>query len=421
MNFKLKIQKCIAGILSGIVAMLMSCWAGGDVIVSEIRLDETEITLDVGEQHTLQAVVIPAFAVNSEVKWSSSDESVAGVNAYDHFCNIIAVGHGSATVKISSLDGNFSAVCEVTVLPMPVTVTTHQPVVLSATTVTLGGSISNAGSPAYTERGVCYGTSQNPTIDNAKAVASGAGEAGDFSVEVSGLTANVAYYARAYATTPFGTAYGNEVSFTPTERLPAVTTADANNTVNGKATLGGNIIDAGIPTYTECGVVYATTQDPTVADTKAVASGAGATGTFTVGVTGLTVGTTYYFRAYATNALGTVYGEERTFSTVAQAEVRFRKAQPWVYATQMGLWSQGGSLICYHNFGTSSGTSQYYSITPGNLVPQFYMDRNTVQYGAGWHTNYATTHNFQAGYRYTVALTASGDSFWLSVSSDGSY
>ena len=87
---------------------------------------------------------------------------------------------------------------------------------ISATTATLGGNITNAGTPAYTERGVVYATTQNPTTDHNKTAVSGTGT-GDFSAKVSGLTANTMYYVRAYAINEVGTAYGEQVNFTTSE------------------------------------------------------------------------------------------------------------------------------------------------------------------------------------------------------------
>ena len=83
---------------------------------------------------------------------------------------------------------------------------------ITATTATAGGNITDAGTPAYTVRGVCFATTASPTIDDSKAISEGGG-IGDFTVALTNLTPNTTYYARAYATNSNGTAYGNEVSF----------------------------------------------------------------------------------------------------------------------------------------------------------------------------------------------------------------
>ena len=81
------------------------------------------------------------------------------------------------------------------------------------------------------------------------------------------------------------------------------------------ATAGGIITISGTVTVVERGVCFSTDPEPTIEDPK-VASGSGP-GTFTCPLTGLTPGTAYYIRAYATKKNGvTKYGDEMTFSTL---------------------------------------------------------------------------------------------------------
>ncbi|MEQ8417203.1 MAG: MBG domain-containing protein, partial [Imperialibacter sp.] len=94
---------------------------------------------------------------------------------------------------------------------------------------------------------------------------------------------------------------------------PTVSSTAQTDLTSTSATLGGNVTANGGLTVTERGVVYATSAEPTIANTK-VEIGSG-TGTFSQSVTGLEVNTTYYFRAYAINSLGTSYGNELSFST----------------------------------------------------------------------------------------------------------
>jgi len=197
-----------------------------------------------------------------------------------------------------------------------VVLTTSNATNVTVTGATLGGNITNAGTPAYTERGVCWSTSQNPTVSNNKKVVSGTGT-GSFSTDVSGLTANTTYYVRAYAINSTGTAYGNQISFTTLQEpgtLPVLTTANASNVTATGATLGGNITNAGTPAYTERGVCWSTSQNPTVSSNKKVVSGTG-TGSFSTDVSGLSASTTYYVRAYAINSTGTAYGNQISFTT----------------------------------------------------------------------------------------------------------
>jgi hypothetical protein len=77
---------------------------------------------------------------------------------------------------------------------------------------------------------------------------------------------------------------------------------------------GGNvIIDGGSP-VTACGVCWSTTSNPTTADSKTT-DGSG-TGNFVSNLTELSVNTLYYIRAYATNSVGTSYGNQVSFTTL---------------------------------------------------------------------------------------------------------
>jgi hypothetical protein len=79
------------------------------------------------------------------------------------------------------------------------------------------------------------------------------------------------------------------------------------------AVMGGNITNEGGATVTGRGVCYSTSVNPTTSDNK-VEMGSGA-GAFSLPITGLTAGTTYYARAYGINSQGTTYGTPVTFTT----------------------------------------------------------------------------------------------------------
>ncbi|NJO90747.1 MAG: hypothetical protein HC831_18630, partial [Chloroflexia bacterium] len=78
-----------------------------------------------------------------------------------------------------------------------------------------GGNITNDGGQTIIARGVCWSTTENPTIDNDKTM-DGTGT-GVFSSQLTGLQASTNYYVRAYATTSLTTSYGEQRSFSTTE------------------------------------------------------------------------------------------------------------------------------------------------------------------------------------------------------------
>ena len=195
------------------------------------------------------------------------------------------------------------------------TVTTATISDITGNTATSGGNITNDGEATVTARGVCWSTTENPTTASSKT--SDGTSTGSFTSNLTNLTEGTAYYVRAYATNSVGTAYGNELSFTTTSvttvGLPTVTTATISDITGNTATSGGNITNDGEATVTARGVCWSTTENPTTASNKTV-DGLG-TGSFTSNLTNLTAGTTYYVRAYATNSMGTAYGNELSFTT----------------------------------------------------------------------------------------------------------
>ncbi len=86
--------------------------------------------------------------------------------------------------------------------------------------------------------------------------------------------------------------------------------------------ISGNVTDNGGETISARGVAWATTPNPTVSDNKTEEL----SNNFTSEITDLSPNTQYYFRVYATNSAGTVYGTERSFSTLSLA------GTTWVYS-----------------------------------------------------------------------------------------
>jgi uncharacterized protein (TIGR02145 family) len=177
---------------------------------------------------------------------------------------------------------------------------------ITQTTAKSGGNITDDGGAPVTARGVCWSTSQNPTISGSK-TEDGTGT-GNFTSSISGLEPNTKYYVRAYATNSKGTGYGSELSFTTLKEvsIPILSTTAITEITETTAKSGGNITDDGGATVTARGVCWSTSQNPTISGSK-TENGTGV-GNFTSNISGLEPNTTYYVRAYATNSKGTGYG-----------------------------------------------------------------------------------------------------------------
>jgi len=95
-----------------------------------------------------------------------------------------------------------------------------------------------------------------------------------------------------------------------------VTTQAASNINEISATCNGTITALGSPNPTAHGFCWSTNENPAIYNSSNYSLGArSTTGSFTYNLTGITPGTTYYVRAFATNTAGTVYGDQVSFST----------------------------------------------------------------------------------------------------------
>ena len=113
-------------------------------------------------------------------------------------------------------------------------VTTTPVTTIATTTATSGGNVTDDGGAEVTTRGVCWSTTQAPTLSDSHTTDSTG--TGNFTSSLTDLTPNTTYYLRAYATKIEGTSYGNEETFTT---IPCDTTG-IHTTDNGIFTLYPN-------------------------------------------------------------------------------------------------------------------------------------------------------------------------------------
>ena len=113
--------------------------------------------------------------------------------------------------------------------------TTSEVTNINSTTATCGGDITSDGGGTISARGVCWSTSQNPTIADNK-TSDGTGT-GSFTSSIQGLAPSTPYYARAYAINSAGTSYGNAQNFTTLAVQPG-TVVDVDGNVYHTVTIG---------------------------------------------------------------------------------------------------------------------------------------------------------------------------------------
>jgi uncharacterized protein (TIGR02145 family) len=183
---------------------------------------------------------------------------------------------------------------------------------VSYTTAISGGTVTSEGGAPVTARGVCWHTSENPTISDS--IAKGGIGSGPFSSSIRNLSSNTLYYLRAYAQNTGGTAYGNEISFTTSQFfVPTLTTKVLTIISNTTVFSGGDILDDNGAPITAMGVCWGPTPNPTIDLSNKTIDYENWYRSYGSIITDFLPDIRYYVRAYATNLAGTGYGNEKTF------------------------------------------------------------------------------------------------------------
>lgn len=304
-------------------------------------------------------------------------------------------------------------------LPTPPTlpmVTTANVSEITQTTALTGGTVTDDGGAEITDIGVCWSTSPDPTISSTK-TSNGKGT-GSFASSITGLTANTKYYVRAYATNSAGTSYGNEVTFNTNDiikapTVPALTTTEVTSITATSAVSGGFLTDEGGGTITGRGVCWGTTANPTISDSK-TNDDLVETDNFTSNLTDLAPNTTYYARAYATNAAGTGYGDQVSFIThqIEVATLTTRGVHSITYTTARSggiITSDGGENIteigiCWGTTVNPTTNDSKMSYFPTG-VADFYIVINSLQTSTKYYVRAYAINSLGIGYGNELNFT----------------
>jgi len=234
------------------------------------------------------------------------------------YISIPSAGFIITSLSASKYEG-MSVRCIRDVEPEMPTVSTLPATSIASITAAGGGIVHADGFTPVTARGVVWSTTENPTLQNNQGLTNNGVGTGGFESLLSGLSSNTTYFYRAYASNLMGTSYGQQVSFTTTQdigNLPHLTTNTVTNVTFNSATGGGNVTTDGGTPVTARGVLWSALETPTVESNQGFTNSGNGTGSFVSEISNLTLYTTYYVRAYATNSAGTVYGQQETFTTL---------------------------------------------------------------------------------------------------------
>ena len=309
----------------------------------------------------------------------------------------LSAGENRTYLHIISNNGNNELLITATGPGAP-TITTNAVSNLTATSAVCGGNVTSDGGSAVTDRGICWATFNAPSLENGSHLSNGTGT-GTFSSTMSNLTPNTVYYVRAFATNVRGTAYGEERQFTTKEGTPTVTINSVTNVTATSAVCGGSISDNGGFAVTDKGLVWSTSQYPTLNDDH-ISLGSGNT-PFSGSMTNLLMGTTYYVRAYATNSQGTSYSTQLSFPTHNGLPTVTTTAVTMVGDTLLSggnVTGDGGFAVtargvCYGSYPYPDLSSSYYHTSNGTGTGNFVAILNQPITGTIYVRSYATNAN----------------------------
>lgn len=197
--------------------------------------------------------------------------------------------------------------------------------------------------------------------------------------------------------------YDNYVRAVRKDVAPEVSILPVSNISENSATFNGRIDNAGSPAYTERGFVYSTSHLPTIDDTKVVSYSPKSATEFSAEVSNLTFGKTYYIRAYAVNAIKTVYSEETT--------LRIANQLPVVETLPVSDLTE--STAVFHGSISSKGIPNYtergFVYSSAFVNPTIESDEKIKVSGTGLGNYSANISNLEMGTTYHVRAYAIND------------
>jgi uncharacterized protein (TIGR02145 family) len=361
-----------------------------------------------GFKYATNAALTGATSVAGSGTTSPFTGSLTGLT---HATQYWAVGYATNAVGTS-----YGDTITFTTLAIAPTVGTDAASSVTSSAATLNATITATGGAAVSATGFKYAT--NALLTSSTDVA-GSGTSSPFTGSLTSLSPGTQYWAVGYATNSVGTSYGDTITFTTNAVAPTVDTDAATSVTSSAATLNATITATGGAAVSATGFKYATNSALT---TPSDAAGSGTSSPFTGSLTSLTPGTQYWAVGYATNSVGTSYGDTITFTTNAVAPTVDTDAASSVTSTAATLnatiTATGGAAVTATGFKyatnalltsptdvAGSGTSSPFT---GSLTG---LTASTQYWAVGYATNAVGT-----SYGDTITFTTSAPPFTCGTS-----
>lgn len=302
----------------------------------------------------------------------------------------------------------------------PPSVTTTASTDVTGSSGTLNGIVNANGTATTTSFQYGLTASYGSTVTAVPSFVTGSSDT-PISASISGLSPNTTYHYRAVGLASGITTYGGDMTFTTNAIPPTVTTTAANTISGTSATLTGTVnANNSISSVTfEYGLTAA--YGSSLSATPLSVSG-NTVQSVIAGIVGLSLNTTYHYRAVSTNSAGTTYGNDMTFTTLV--------TQYCIPAFSTGCDSYNMGLA-YFGLNTidqaisCSGIPSYYHDFTSSSTDLHKNGAYTISLVAGYGYNYVTVwidynHNnifdgasevigqaacYNAGATYTIPIT----------------
>ena len=284
------------------------------VHVTRVALNPSSLSLQVGQSQELTVEITPENATEKTVTWSSSNNEVATISNG----TVSAIKPGSITITATTVDGNNTAECAVTVFAPSVTISAEY---VSAVSAVLSGK-ANIGSSASSDLMVGFQYSLSSGILPSNSITVEALDADleyNYSTGISGLEPNTTYYYRALVRQNGQDYYGDTQSFKTKALSSLLETINHSEIKCTEATLNAKL-DLSDVYYKDIafGFYWGISEENL---NNRVECDAVANNAYYATLKGILPGTTFWYKAFVAFDGIFYYGEKQSFATPLGADL----------------------------------------------------------------------------------------------------